>query len=323
MKKKKLNVSGIFLRECVNKFNDIKRNHLEAHKHLIMEHLQTTADEYFDRFRNNGLNIKDTDTPSFAEYIDTFGLEQKDELLSLLQQQVSYDLYEYLSQPKEDKWWTRLWNTPKEEKPTEKPKPRNNWWQRTKDCLKYAIPTALVVIGGIFGLKKDSNLMVQNEKSTPAKSIGLPDFQRFPMPKPTDYTLDAFIKKAQPEVKKDTITQEPKSLTNFYNYRLSQFIGAKKRDDMLKNMQKQIDSGKITLPADISPAHYLYAAEIYRIHGYITIAKTLNDVQKSPKAISPTVQSSLFRYVRLTGKKGEGVQQMRHGKQLKAQNVRM
>ena len=323
MKGKKINVSGVFLRGCVNKFDDIQRNHLEAKKHLLMEHLQTTANKYFDRFRNDELNIKETDTPSFAEYIDTFGFEQKDELLSLLQTQVSYDLYEYLSQPKEDKWWTRLWNTSKEEKTTEKPKSSPTWWQRTKDSLKYAIPTALVVIGGIFGLKKDSNLIMQNEKSKPTKSIGLPNFQRFSMPKPTDYTLDAFIKKAQPEVKKDTIAQEPKSLTNFYSYRLSQFMGAKKRDDMLKNMQKQIDSGKITLPADISPAHYLYAAEIYRIHGYITIAKTLNNVQKSPKAISPTVQSSLFRYVRLAGKKGEGVQQMRHGKQLKAQNVRM
>lgn len=319
MKEKKLNVSGIFLRDCISKLNYIRRNHLEAHKYTQIEHLQNVADTYFAHFLSGELNIKTTDTETFADYIDTFGLEKRDELLDKLQTQISYDVREYLSKPKEQTWWTRLWNTPKKEKTTT----CFSLWQRTKNKLKYIILAVMVAMGGIFGLKNDSNAMENRQSQKSSININkLPNFQRFSMPKPTDYTLSTFIKKAQLEVKKDTVIQESKAYTNFYNHRLAQFIGTEKRDKMLADMEKQIKDGKITLPADISASHYLYATEIYRRYGYFSIEKTLNDVLKSSKTIPPKVQNSLFRYVRLAGKKGVGVQQMRHGKQIKTQAVR-
>ena len=73
MKGNKLKISGMFLRDCIRKFNYITQNHLEAHKYVQMEHLQNVADGYFENFRRDELDLKTTETQTFADYIDTFG----------------------------------------------------------------------------------------------------------------------------------------------------------------------------------------------------------------------------------------------------------
>ena len=317
MKGNKLKISGMFLRDCIRKFNYITQNHLEAHKYVQMEHLQNVADRYFEHFQRGELDIKATETQTFADYIDTFGLEQKDELLDKLQAQVFYDVREYLAQQKDNSSSLRLWNRPKSEKFSF----MINMWQKVKNKVKYIIPTTMIVLGGVLGLKSDSSAAVQTEMPK-ENTKGLPNFQRYGMPKPIDYTLDAYIKQASIQAQKDTTVSENGASTNFYRYRLAQFLGKKKSSKMLENMAHQVESGKIILPNDISPAHYLYAAEIYRRYGYVSIAKTMNDVLKSKKEVLPEVQSSLFRYVRLAGNKGVGVQKMRFAQNTKAQLAR-
>ena len=313
----KLKVSGVFLRDCIRKFNYITQNNLEMYKNVQLEHLQSVADEYFEHFQRDELDIQATETQTFADYIDTFGLEQKDKLLDKLQEQVFYDVREYLAQPKDNRSSLRLWNRPKSEKFSFV----TNMWQKVKNKVKYIIPTTMIVLGGVFGVKSDSNVSAQTEMPK-ENTKGLLNFQRYGMSKPIDYTLDAYIKQSSPQVQKDTTVSENGASTNFYRYRLAQFLGKKKSSKMLENMTYQVKAGKISLPNDISPAHYLYAAEIYRRYGYVSIAKTMNDVLKSKKEILPEVQSSLFRYVRLAGNKGVGVQKMRLAQNTRAQLAR-
>lgn len=71
------NVSGTFLRSCIRQFQQVSERHQLAQKQLQVEHLQKTANKYFNLFNEDKLVIAWGDVETFAQYINTFGWDKK------------------------------------------------------------------------------------------------------------------------------------------------------------------------------------------------------------------------------------------------------
>ena len=133
------------------------------------------------------------------------------------------------------------------------------------------------------------------------------------MPKPTDYSLSAFIKQnpVQEFAPKVIVNSaEQQELIPFYTKRLTGFTSAKRAQKQITDMALQVQKGMIDLPQDVSVQKYLYAQEIYRRYGFKKIASEMGALLKSSQKLSAEQQTQLFNYARQAGKKGGGVQQM-------------
>lgn len=291
------NVSGAFLRSCIRQFQQVSERHQLAQKQLQVEHLQKTANKYFNLFNEDKLVIAWGDVETFAQYINTFGWDEKEALLEKLQQKTHQDVHKYLNKPEISLWKERLLGYKHE---------AGQFVAKWKHKIKNVFLGALVVVGGISLLKggdKASSVLIKNKPHmTMHQKTNVNQFETVNQPIVVSF-------------QQNTTPHEPKALTNFYNYRLKQFFGTKKRDSMLKKMEQQVENKRIVLPNDISAAHYLYAAEIYQRYNFKSIAAEMMKVQNMTDVLPDSVQQKLFGYVRQAGVKGVGVQQMSLGKQ--------
>lgn len=182
--------------------------------------------------------------------------------------------------------------------------------------IKHVAMTAMLVVSAWLGFGSDAG---QSEKAQDMPQQPMPSFVKLPtvskyaMPKPTDYSLSAFIKQtpvqeAAPKVIVNSAEQQ--ELIPFYTKRLSDFTSAKRAQKQITDMALQVQKGMIDLPQDVSVQKYLYAQEVYRRYGFKKIAAEMGTMLKSSQKLSAEQQSKLFNYARQAGKKGDGVQQM-------------
>lgn len=182
--------------------------------------------------------------------------------------------------------------------------------------LKRMAVAAMLAVGAWLGFGSDvgQHEKAQDMPQQPTSSfVKLPTASKYAMPKPTDYSLSAFIKQAPvqeftPKVIVNSAEQQ--ELIPFYTKRLSDFTSAKRAQKQIADMALQVQKGAIDLPQDVSVQKYLYAQEVYRRYGFKKIAAEMGEMLKSSQKLSAEKQAKLFDYARQAGKKGGGVQQM-------------
>lgn len=190
--------------------------------------------------------------------------------------------------------------------------------QRSKRrfSIKHMAMTAVLAVSAWLGFGSDAG-QHETTQDMPQRSmpslVKLPTASKYAMPKPTDYSLSAFIKQnpvqeAAPKVIVNSAEQQ--ELIPFYTKRLTGFTSAKRAQKQITDMALQVQKGMIDLPQDVSVQKYLYAQEIYRRYGFKKIASEMGTMLKSSQKLSSEQQSKLFNYARQAGKKGGGVQQM-------------
>lgn len=307
-------VSGTFLRECIRKIKYLRRNHLEATHHMQTEHLQEIANGYFERFRHRKLIVSIQDMPTFADYINTFALEDKEKLLMQLEDS-GFAAREYLQQP-HSTWWQKLWNEKEKKQAFIATKVINkvsSWFDKWQKRIISGTMVAIVAVGSALLLKNDANAKDINLNKTSAKTEKSINTQQRNLPHTKDYEINPLVKN---ESKSKTKTEKEQNIwDNFYQHRLNRFISKSKAETLVANFNSQQQKGIFNLPQDISIRQYLYAAQIYRLYGYKSIAKEMMQLHNAKKQINDNVQNKLFNYVRQAGKKGVGVQQMRMAQQ--------
>ncbi len=106
-------VSGTFLRQSIDDMKKIRTGAYSVAKHGKKAFLEEKADQYFDLFLQNKLDIKEDNMKTFSQYIDTYSLgKKKEKLLDKLQENVDFDVRKFLDEESKT-WWQKLFNKEK------------------------------------------------------------------------------------------------------------------------------------------------------------------------------------------------------------------
>ena len=110
---KKTEVSGTFLRQSINEIKKIHSGPYSESKHGKKSFLEEKAEQYFDLFMDNKLNIKEDDVKTFSQYVDLYAIgNKKEKLLDKIQSSADFDVREFLYDDSKT-WWQKLLNKEK------------------------------------------------------------------------------------------------------------------------------------------------------------------------------------------------------------------
>jgi hypothetical protein len=109
----KYEVSGTFLRQSINEMKKIHTGAYSEIKHGKKSFLEEKAEQYFDLFLQDKLDVKSDDMKTFSQYIDTLSVgTKKEELLDKLQAKADFDVRGFLYEDSKS-WWQKLLNEEK------------------------------------------------------------------------------------------------------------------------------------------------------------------------------------------------------------------
>lgn len=110
---KKTEISGTFLRQSISEMKKIHSRPYTESKHGKKSFLEEKADQYFDLFMENKLDIKEDDMKTFSQYVDLYAIGgRKEKLLDKIQRSADFDVREFLYEDSKT-WWQKLWNKEK------------------------------------------------------------------------------------------------------------------------------------------------------------------------------------------------------------------
>lgn len=106
-------ISGTFLRQSINEMKKFHTGPYSKSKHGKKSFLEEKADQYFDLFLQDKLNIKPDDIKTFSQYVDIYTIgSRKEDLLNKIQSSADFNVREFLYENSKT-WWQKLLNKEK------------------------------------------------------------------------------------------------------------------------------------------------------------------------------------------------------------------
>lgn len=284
-------ISGMILRDDVAYYQSHAKDFSPA-GNMRMQRISERAQEYFELFSKNKLLVNPSDYPTFAEYIDAFADDNKEELLTKMRESTGFDAKTYLQENSgsSDKLARKV--APKLSIVARKDRKENteteskarildlkNWMQRGWHKTKVAVVTAAVVLVGWLGVKNDSHSRtLEPQKAVAVKTV---------TPKKAVNNSKTIDMKAKIAMEKNK-----KVYQNFYNTKLEIMMTSAKRDALYQQVNSQLKKGIFTLPDSMVAEQVAYIDAMHKAYG---LASPVSEALTSSQKLSAEQQAQLVK----------------------------